>query len=488
MMRMGWLRVVGIAALLTLWQAMPTAAALVFYCQRTSSADTYSGSTTTKIVDGTATADVTQGDATVDLSDATPDLSGVNQGATHDTIRIADRTDGINGTDIFEIIAVETGGQYTVEVSPTPTAAGSSDKDWCIGGPWGTLQRAMDLVSTGDYVWVKADGDYGADDDSDNICAEIQRASGLAAPITFEGYKITPGDTDTFWAAHPELYPSDAAWDPYRATIDGTANSIQRGLAVAAALDGTAVYYIFKHIRIRDCSIYGASLRTPANGKRICARNCRVDHNQNGVTAIGGSWTHCSVDNNTMFGMESMDDATILGCDVWDNGEEGIRPNATHFAIVGCRIFANGKNAIETKANSACGVIMNNTIEGTGSSKNGIAIAPGTGGVIANNIICNFTGPTCSGTYLPGAGATTMGDYLTVRNNLYVNNTVNRTDFPEGLGDVEADDAGFMNAANHDYRLRFGSPARGAGYPSWLDIGACQRKERTGGPFVRPFR
>ena len=37
-------------------------------------------------------------------------------------------------------------------------------------------------------------------------------------------------------------------------------------------------------------------------------------------------------------------------------------------------------------------------------------------------------------------------------------------------------DPKFVDAAGHDYRLRADSPAAGAGWPAYLDLGAFQRR------------
>jgi hypothetical protein len=65
-----------------------------------------------------------------------------------------------------------------------------------------------------------------------------------------------------------------------------------------------------------------------------------------------------------------------------------------------------------------------------------------------------------------------------VRSNLFAGCAAPRADgWPVGSGDIVAADAGFVDPDGGDSRLRFDSPARGAGRPSFIDIGAMQRRE-----------
>ncbi len=425
--------------------------ALVFYLS-TNGSDTNSGSSESVIVSGSNA--TTYGSATVQLPSGT-DLSGVNQGDTHDTIRIAGRSDGINSTDVFEITAVDDGND---QVTVTPTPGAGNNQDWCIGGPWHKPQKAMDVVDAGDHVWMKADGDYTDDSDADGICAAIRRAGDADAPIIFEGYKETPGDADD--------YPGD---DDYRATINGTASSLEDGIAVAAGLGGVDLCYLFKNIRVCNCSARGFEL-TYTSEKQITLKNCRSHSNMVGVYGYESFCEGCCFDNNTIYGVFGYDDMLIWNCDIFNNGDCGIMMGGA--VAVMNRVYGNGGHGINTSFSGHPQFILNNTLDGDGkpSGKVGIYVHKESGGVVANNIIHDFD---------IGAKATggNPGQRLIARNNLFTDNNTDRDDFPEGPGDVSADDPGFVDEANNDYRLRFTSPARGAGNPAWIDIGASQRKE-----------
>ena len=76
--------------------------------------DDNSGSSESVIIGGTGAA--TDGSSTVQLPAGT-NLSAVNQGVSHDTVRIAGRSDGVHGTDIFEITAIDEGAITAITYS-----------------------------------------------------------------------------------------------------------------------------------------------------------------------------------------------------------------------------------------------------------------------------------------------------------------------------------------------------------------------------------
>ena len=122
-------------------------------------------------------------------------------------------------------------------------------------------------------------------------------------------------------------------------------------------------------------------------------------------------------------------------------------------------------------------VIMNNTFDGDGqpSGKAAIYIDSAAPSIIVNNIFHDFD--------IGAKALADLGAQHVIRNNLYSHCNTNRQNIPEGPGDIVTDDPKFVDEANADYGLTFGSPARGAGTPPGVDIGAKQRKEiPTHGP------
>jgi hypothetical protein len=88
---------------------------------------------------------------------------------------------------------------------------------------WLTVDKAMNTVTAGDKVWVKADGNYAE-------LVTIDTAGTATTPIVFEGYTTTPGDGG-------------------RATITGS--GARANCMVSSLTAGTHVYYIFKNFRLQ---------------------------------------------------------------------------------------------------------------------------------------------------------------------------------------------------------------------------------------------
>ena len=430
---------------------------LEFYLS-TSGSDNNGGSSESVIVSGSS-ALVTQSDATIDLSGDTPDLSGVNQGSFHDTIRIAGRTDGINGTDVFDIIAVESAGADTVEVSPTPTDANQSGLTWAIGGPWATPQKAMAVVDPGDRVWMKADGDYTDDTDADGVCCKIITAGTSGSPIKLEGYKSTIGDADT------HLHD-----DAYRAVINGTAESLTNGISVDGGL-GMYVFWMIKNILAKNCGGVGIHLDSSTI---ITVSNCRSTNNSTGFSSDSqyNSFAHCEGDNNDGSGFYG--GAKLFNCRWHHNEGTGVvATNQIH--MTHSLVYKNDAHGFEDSWGDAH-YLANNTFVGKSkvADQRAIQVSYAYPSVIANNIFHDWD---------IGLKATAQeGGRWIIEHNLFSDVNTKYTNVDEGASDIEGA-VKFVDEANDDYRLRFGSPARGAGLPPHVDIGARQRKELpTHGP------
>lgn len=360
---------------------------------------------------------------------------------------------------------------YSYEITVGSDANDGTSEGTGATGAWRTLQKAMDEVAAGDTVWVKAGRAHTDDDDADTYCAEIQTVGTITAPIFFIGYKTTKGDAETYRAAHPDLHPSNSALDEYRAVIDGNPNTLAQGIEVPD-LTGAALYYVFKNIRVHNCTAQGFGLHHSVES-RVTLKNCRSDANSIGVYGYQDVVESCCIDNNTLLGVPLMNKTIVFSCDVFNNGGDGLESTWRN-AVVKNRIFGNGGHGFNASNGGCFEFVFGNTFDGDGKPAGKVAIYLNAAAnpVVANNIIHDFAiGLKCNGG--------NPGDRFAVRNNLITDCTTPRDDFPEGMGDVIAADPKFVDEANGDYGLSWSSPAVGMGCPDGHDAGAESRDGRT---------
>jgi len=416
--------------------------ALAYHVSSQSGSANNSGSSESVIVSGIE-AETTAGSDVVTLDE---DPTSVTAG---DTIRIAERTDGIHGTDIFEIIDV---GSFQVRVSPTP-AVSASGLTWTIGGAFASPQKAADCVDPGDTIWIKDDGDYlpnGAP------IITLKTKGTIAQPIVVEGYRQTKGDATAFFQANTHIWPSDARFDDYRVCLDCN------GTSYAGISKGSLSWqlnYVFRNVQAQNRAGGQAIDIAGAVFVNCAGRNNFVDlYASDPCLAL-----NCLFDGFTIQGAYGPVDA--LGC-------EFINGAGTPYTGAGllqfCRLLNNDNHAVNTSSMSNPRVI-HCTIVGSDAAK-----ASGKAGLFfsaqsalaANNIIHN---------YAIGVKAyEEAGPTIALRNNLITNCTTNYENVPPGVGDVIADDPAFVDPANGDYRLRSISPAIDRALRSG-DIGAEQR-------------
>ena len=217
---------------------------VTFYVSHAAGSDSNSGSSSGSAkVSGTGAA-TTASDAWVDLSADTPDLSAVN--ANTDTIYLSGRSDGRNSGPIFLITSVDDANDK-VQVSPTPSST-ASGISWSIGGAVQTLAALSYGLAAGDKAYVKADENYIEQDGASGAVLELKSAGTSSAPIVIEGYKTTPGDSESNWG--------DAT---YRATIDADSQTLANAITVDGAVS-TSLYTVLKHLRCTGGSGNGINL------------------------------------------------------------------------------------------------------------------------------------------------------------------------------------------------------------------------------------
>lgn len=422
-----------------------------FYVLTTASDN--NGGTSEGAADVSGTAGATSGTTTVDLSSDTPDLSGVAAG---DAIRIAGETNGINGTDVFEISAADDGAD-TVTVVQTPGTA--SGLTWAIGGSWATIDRAMNVVAAGDKVWVKATADY-------VNSAAIDTAGTNTAPIVFEGYTSTTGDGG-------------------KATIDGTDNTLASCLTTTLGLN-TGGYYAFKNFVFRDCTSHGVAL---INLQRLTFKNC-IARDNGGGGFQGRLYLNCyncvAFGNGSPGGFYGFSTSYFHSCVAYANTGYGIK-NGAGGLEANCLCFDNSTYDIHDTGIAP--VILGCTVDGDDATRTitGIQCNAGSfdGGVFVNNIVydCNL------GMYWWNTnGERTVSEY-----NLFNDNATDYSSAGTFSGEVTTAPQ-FTNEVGDDYTLASGSPAKAAGVDagdpvngtSYVDIGAHQRQEAGGGMLVHP--
>ena len=415
-----------------------------YYVDNVSGSDNNGGTSEgSAIVSGTAGS--TNSTATVTL-DGGSDLSGVVVG---DTIRIAGETLGIRGGDIFEITAVNDGAD-TVDVTPTPGTA--SGLTWAIGGAWVTIQKAMGTVRAVDidYVWIKGGTDY-------TEIVNVNLIMGIYTPATFEGYTTSTGDGGMF-------------------TIDGGSVRLN-GLTDSIA--GNA-YYVFKNMRIKNCTGSGATLAMDAS---VC-KNCEFINNGGSGFFCDDFWRfeECEFSDNTSYGGYSDSFSGYVGCRSYRNGIYGFRLKSG--LLLDCVAFSNISDALFFFGSAfEFAVVSSCTVDGDSKDTNtGVALATATHplGIVINTIIYDcITGLDVR----PG-----MNELVISRNNLLNANT---TDYVGSAATFKGEVTGapdFVAEATQDYRLNSSSPAKAAGFDesqlegasSGKDIGARQRIEAGG--------
>lgn len=416
---------------------------LVFYVATTGS-DTNGGSSEGAAKASGTGAVTTGASTTIDLSADAPDLSTTNIG---DTIRLNGRTDGKNGSDIFEITAKDD-TLDTVAVTPTPGTT-TSGVTWAIGGAWATIDRAMNVVSAGDKTWIKATANY-------NEIATMDRVGTVTAPIVFEGYTTTPGDGG-------------------RITIDGQS---ARANGITGGLGNVSAYYVFKNIRVTGCTDTGFLLGgSGGTTDRVTCKNCKADSNGTDGFSCDTMFLveGCESSDNLGRGFSGSANSAFIGCTAYRNGTSGI--TAVTGLMAFCSAFSNADDNFVFSG--AQGYFINCTADGdSDDSTNGFRFSGSPTNYVMVNCIMydNATGLT---------SAVNLGENAICRNNLVNGNGTDYSGAATFTGEVISAPA-FMDEATQDYRLDPSSPAAQAGFDggtlgtgaaSKIDIGAIQRAD-----------
>lgn len=180
--------------------------------------------------------------------------------------------------------------------------------------------------------------------------------------------------------------------------------------------------------------------------------------------------------------------SSLIGCRIKGGVIRGVRvASNVHSLIEGCVIYGS-TNGIETLATSAGMTVRNCTI--VGNSNDGINIITGTtvsqvliGNLITDNTQYGINGVAAGNAIFAaynrldrnGTATNLATDWLAATS--YGHNTTSATQANE-----------YESYAGNDFRLKSTSPAKGAGFFPYMDLGAIQRQESggTGSIFSTP--
>lgn len=311
----------------------------------------------------------------------------------------------------------------------------------------GTTKVQASVVA-GNKIWIK--------NEAWNEAITLSVSGAAGNPITFEGYNSTRGDNPT-GSNRPRN---------------------NRASAAGNAITGNVSENIFKNIWVSNCGSTGGWSNTSSSS----FINCRASNNTGYGFNVVGVKINCEADNNSGDGFNSgaASHRGMFACYAHDNSTLGMDFGGTSEPVVFCISESNSSHGMAV-GSGVTTPIINCTINGnTGASTDGVnnnTVAAGN--MFYNNIVSN------NGRY--GVNSTDGDSMLSDFNNYYGNGTAARNNFPTGANDV-ALDPGYTNAAGGDFSI--GTNLKALGFPGlfpsgtstgYLDIGAVQRQEPTGG-------
>jgi hypothetical protein len=395
-------------------------AVVTLYVDGATGNDLNSGSSTGAVKASGAGAATLIADPVVALVADLPDLSTVVVG---DTIRLNGRVDGMHSTDVFEITAVDD-TLDTVTVSPAPGSS-TTGVTWAIGGPFDTIQRAVDVMRSagGEKVYIKGSVTYS------EMVSHSHRLGAIGQWGIVEGYTTTPGDGGV-------------------ATISGG------GVRAKCWETGTPVYVVFKNIRFTAATTIGLD-----TGDVVRLRHCRADTNgTTGVSISDNGWAHdCYFHNNTSHGFLVTATQMLATCCVFSqNGQSGLRAAAG--LVYKCLAVGNALDGFHFLSGAAGPhIVLDCTIDGDNKDSDaGIDFDAANMQEIAvlNTVIYDCTtgviGPADAGE-----------EHIFSYNNLVNSNTTNYSNFATHSG--EQTGAPLFTTEGTDYTPAATSPLIGNG-------------------------
>ncbi len=338
-------------------------------------------------------------------------------------------------------------------VDSTATGAGDGSS-WTDA--WTTIDAAMNDVTTrgaGPHTYLVTAGPYAES-------PTIDTAGTATAPITFQGDDASGGSG----VGAVEVI-----------TIDAT--SITNGLTGPGS--NFDLFYVFKNFIFDNADNHGVSL---GSNDVVTFKNCTFSNNGNkGVLGRQSfSFERCSSTGNSGIGFDMGSVSFAVGCVASGNTRGFI---LTAGGIAHCLCFNNTEEAFEFTSNTnSIRFIVNCTVDGNGdASDSGIEMA----GLITHGVVANCIIYDCLVGLTMGQN---VGELHISMNNLLNANGTRYNNAATFTGEVT--DAPLFTTEGSDYSLQSGSPAKAAGFDageligdgtSYVDIGAIQRQEPTGG-------
>ena len=237
-------------------------------------------------------------------------------------------------------------------------------------------------------------------------------------------------------------------------------------------------YYNFYNLDITTSSSAGLSVSIGAILSNTKVFNNSVTAGRVAITAVASlKIISCEAISTNGVGISFSDDVLVTGSYIHDCGQTGLSIGTGDDAKITFNIIDTCATAISIGTSGFSFFIQNNTLYNgtTGINNGGIS---GLNGSILNNTISEFTTGANSTTNWPSD----LWDY-----NNFFNCTTPRTNVNAGPNDTALDPA-FTDAPNGDFTI--GANLKAKAFPGafpgglttgYLDIGAVQRVEPTGG-------
>ena len=431
----------------------------------TGGAATNSGSTDQNTANLSGTGDATVSGSVVQLTAGT-DLSGVvtTAGATQSSIYLAQATN--TNQKIFWITAKDDAlDQVTVSVAPT----GITGSNWAIGGRFVWTAASIEAaVRAGDTIILNNSPASAAADwittrvagDSTSGYITLKGKSGVRPVVTV---------TNTLQCIEAGAF---VLWK-----FENVELAQQGASGNVVTTNGAAAGLLFYNVKVSDGGSYGLSLSGGGNRTVACevtGVTLGIAQGNSTSSAHVGNYIHdvsvdgilISVTTPVVVLLNNIVD-TAAGRGIYLSGG----PTSVNISsIIGNTIYGCGDSGLEVADADAMVFLLNNIFaeNGNAAGEYNIEWVAGNAELVsfhAWNVFYHSGG---------GGGANLSG--------LTVNAQVASSEFTT--------DPGFTNAAGADFSISSTSPAKAAGFPGvflgagctgYLDIGAVQRQEPSGG-------